>query len=85
MLNAISDSHYVNFCSSFDEVMRSARSRLEFTLRQRYHLDEHLMRKERLTKALADVIVLSNDLKAEIDSSASGLNPLLVGHTAEYD
>ncbi|MBB1504092.1 sugar kinase [Pseudoalteromonas sp. SG41-1] len=85
LLNAISDSHYVNFCSSFDEVMRSARSRLEFTLRQRYHLDEHLMRKERLTKALADVIVLSNDLKAEIDSSASGLNPLLVGHTAEYD
>tara|TARA_R110002020_G_scaffold114151_8_gene262561 strand:+ start:1023 stop:3233 length:2211 start_codon:yes stop_codon:yes gene_type:complete len=85
LLNAISDSHYANFCSSFDEVMRSARSRLEFTLRQRYHLDEHLMRKERLTKALADVIVLSNDLKAEIDSSASGLNPLLVGHTAEYD
>jgi hypothetical protein len=85
LLNAISDSHYENFCSSFDEVMRSARSRLEFTLRQRYHLDEHLMRKERLTKALADVIVLSNDLKAEIDSSASGLNPLLVGQTAEYD
>ncbi|MBH0012037.1 hypothetical protein I6F66_08040 [Pseudoalteromonas sp. NZS100_1] len=85
LLNAISDSHYANFCSSFDEVMRSARSRLEFILRQRYHLDEHLMRKERLTKALADVIVLSNDLKAEIDSSASGLNPLLVGQTAEYD
>lgn len=85
LLNAISDSHYENFCSSFDEVMRSARSRLEITLRQRFHLDENLMRKERLAKALADVIVLSNDLKAEIDSSANGLNPLLVGNTAEYD
>lgn len=85
LLNAISDSHYENFCSSFDEVMRSVRFRLVYTLRQRYHLDENLMRKERLAKALADVIVLSNDLKAEIDSSASGLNPLLVGCTAEYD
>ncbi|KTG21222.1 hypothetical protein AUR67_07745 [Pseudoalteromonas sp. XI10] len=74
LLNNIQEQHFENFCSSFDEIMRVTRSRLESTLRQRYHLDEALMRRERLAKSSADVRVLTNDLKESLDSSANDLN-----------
>ncbi|EPX8933365.1 hypothetical protein ACW5X7_000697 [Morganella morganii] len=77
MLASVHDHHVEHLRSQFDDTMNAARKRISETLRARYHMDEMLMRKDRLAKAIADVNTLINDLRAELGSSASGLQVLI--------
>ncbi|MNJ44382.1 hypothetical protein D3C77_394320 [compost metagenome] len=73
MLGTVHDHHVENLRTSFDETMAVARARVCTRLRARYRMDELLMRKDRLAKAIADVTSITSDLRYELDSSASGL------------
>ncbi|WP_336356027.1 sugar kinase [Pseudomonas granadensis] len=73
MLGTVHDHHVENLRTSFDETMAVARARVCARLRARYRMDELLMRKDRLAKAIADVTSITSDLRYELDSSASGL------------
>ena len=73
MLGTVHDHHVENLRTSFDEAMAVARARVCTRLRARYRMDELLMRKDRLAKAIADVTSITSDLRYELDSSASGL------------
>lgn len=80
MLASVHDHHIEHLRSQFDDTMNAARKRISETLRTRYHMDEILMRKDRLAKAIADVNTLINDLRTELGSSASGLQVLITNH-----
>lgn len=69
LLQNLRDQHQLHFMNNYDELMRQMRACLQQALRERYHLDEVLMEKDRLAKALADVRVLSRDLVDELDRS----------------
>ncbi len=77
MLASVHDHHIEHLRNKFDETMNAARKRISETLRARYHMDEMLMRKDRLAKAIADVNALIDDLRTELRSSASGLQVLI--------
>lgn len=77
MLGTVHDHHVENLRMSFDETMAVARARICTRLRARYHMDELLMRKDRLAKAIADVTSITSDLRYELDSSACGLQPFI--------
>jgi hypothetical protein len=59
MLASVHDHHIEHLRNQFDDTMSAARKRISETLRARYHMDEMLMRKDRLAKAIADVNSLS--------------------------
>lgn len=69
MLWNIKDHHSRHFLVHFDDLMNQARQRLREAIRQRYHLDESLMEKDRLAKALSDVRALQRDLLHELGRS----------------
>jgi alpha-D-ribose 1-methylphosphonate 5-triphosphate synthase subunit PhnL len=69
MLMNIKDHHQQHFIRYFDELMNLTRERLLQSLHDRYHLDEHLMEQDRLTKAIADVSSLRRDLLDELGRS----------------
>nr|WP_282553329.1 hypothetical protein [Providencia sneebia] len=84
MLASVHDHHIEHLRSQFDDTMNAARKRISETLRTRYHMDEILMRKDRLAKAIADVNTLISDLRSELGPSASGLQVLITNH-GEWD
>lgn len=73
MLASVHDHHVDHLRKQFDKTMRVARDRVKEKIRERYRMDETLMRKDRLAKAIADVKSITSDLKNELDSSISGL------------
>lgn len=73
MLTNIRDHHTAHLSAQFDETMRVARERVKKKMRERYRMDESLMRKDRLAKAIADVESITSDLRNALDSSAAGL------------
>jgi signal recognition particle receptor subunit beta len=73
MLANVHDYHVEHLRKQFDETMRVTRERIYDVLRERYKLDEALMRKDRLFKAIADVTSIMDDLKYELDSSPADL------------
>lgn len=77
MLASVHDHHIEHLRKQFDDTMNAARRQISETLRARYHMDEMLMRKDRLAKAIADVNVLIDDLRTELGSSATGLQVLI--------
>lgn len=84
MLANVHDYHVEHLRKQFDETMRVTRQRINDVLRERYKLDEALMRKDRLFKAIADVTSIMDDLKYELDSSPADLQ-LFVTDSQEYD
>lgn len=77
MLHNIHDHYIGHLQKQFDETMTTARSRIKETIQTRYHMDEELMRKDRLAKAISDVTSIISDLRYELDSSAVGLQPFI--------
>lgn len=73
MLGSVHDHHIDHLRKQFDKTMNVARARIKEKIRARYRMDEMLMRKDRLTKALADVTSVTSDLRYELDSSAVGM------------
>jgi hypothetical protein len=73
MLANVHDYHVEHLRKQFDETMRVTRQRINDVLRERYKLDEALMRKDRLFKSIADVTSIMDDLKYELDSSPADL------------
>jgi hypothetical protein len=73
MLGSVHDHHVDHLRKQFDKTMNVARARIKEKMRARYRMDEMLMRKDRLTKALADVTSVTSDLRYELDSSAVGM------------
>ena len=71
MTAAISDAHYAHFSSEFDHVMDRLRERLEGTLRNRYRLDDQVVRLDRLKKTYADVQKLSTELRESLARNPS--------------
>ena len=69
MLQSIQAHHHKHFIHHFNQMMGQMRGRLEQSLRARYRLDEALMEKDRLAKALADVRSLQRDLLFELGRS----------------
>jgi len=57
MLASVRDHHVEHLKTHFDLSMRVVRERVKDKVRERYRMDEILMRKDRLAAALADVIV----------------------------
>jgi hypothetical protein len=77
MLANVHDYHVEHLRKQFDKTMRVARERIKEKMRERYHMDEALMRKDRLAKAITDVTSIISDLKYELDSSICGLQLLI--------
>ncbi|RNM02867.1 sugar kinase [Dickeya undicola] len=77
MLCSVNEHHIEHLRKQFNETMRVARERLVERVRARYRMDETLMRKDRLVKAIADVNSITSDLRYELDSSAAGLQLFL--------
>lgn len=73
MLAAVYDQYVNHLHSNFDKLMAAARARVAQNLALRYKLDEKLMRKDRLAKAIADVNAQASDLRYELETSAAGL------------
>lgn len=73
MLASVRDQHIAHFNSQFGQTMGAVRERLRQKLRARYRLDESLMRKDRLAKAIADVESLTKDMHTELLRSSSGV------------
>jgi hypothetical protein len=69
LLQNVRDHYQTHFMESYDELMRQIRSRLSDALRARYHLDQELMEKDRIAKALADVRAHSRDFLDELGRS----------------
>jgi hypothetical protein len=74
LLGNIRDQYEVHFMRHFDELMSQMRARLQQALRERFHLDESLMEKDRLAKALSDVRALQRDLLDELGRSGRTLS-----------
>lgn len=77
MLSSVRDHHVEHMKTHFDHSMSVVRERVKDKIRTRYHMDEALMQKDRLAAALADVSSITSDLRYELDSSATGLQPFL--------
>ena len=77
MLYSVHEQHIEHLRKQFDDTMRVARERLVERVRARYHMDEMLMHKDRLAKAITDVNAITSDLRYELASSAVGLQPFL--------
>ncbi|WP_351010372.1 hypothetical protein [Shewanella sp. S1-58-MNA-CIBAN-0166] len=77
MLANVHDHHVEHLRKNFDKTMSAARERIKEKIRERYHMDEALMRKDRLIKAITDVTSITSDLKYELDSSICGLQLLI--------
>jgi tellurite resistance protein len=77
MLAYVRDQHIQHLRSAFDEAMGVIRDRVEEKLRARYRMDETLMHKDRLARAIADVKTMAEDLRYELNSSNSELSPFL--------
>ena len=73
MLRNIHNHHVAHFRAHFDKLMTAAKTRITENVRARYHMDETLMRKDRLAKAIADVNAITSDLRHELETSAAGL------------
>ncbi|QBH21372.1 sugar kinase [Alcaligenes faecalis] len=73
MLASVRDQHIVHFNSQFSQTMDVVRERLRQKLRARYRMDESLMRKDRLAKAIADVESLTKEMHTELLRSSSGI------------
>lgn len=73
MLVNAHDYHVDHLRKQFDRTMSVARERIKEKIRERYRMDEMLMRKDRLAKAIADATSLASDLRYELDSSTAGL------------
>ena len=71
MTAAISDAHYAHFSAEFDHVMDRLREKLENTLRNRYRLDDQVVRLDRLKKTHADVQMLSTELRESLARNPS--------------
>jgi hypothetical protein len=63
------DRHYAHFMTHFDELMGTLRRNVVQGLRLRYSMDQRLMERDRLAKALADVHVLRRDLLDDLARS----------------
>ena len=77
MLASVRDHHVEHMKTHFDNSMSVVRERVKDKIRTRYRMDEALMQKDRLAAALADVSAITSDLRYELDSSATGLQPFL--------
>lgn len=77
MLFSVRDHHVAHMKSHFDNSMQAVRERVKDKIRVRYHMDEALMEKDRLAVALANVSSITNDLRYELEASATGLQPFL--------
>lgn len=73
MLLGIKESHYLHFMATFDDLMDKTREYLESRLRSRYGMDEMLMKRDRLSKALADVGSARRGMLDEIEQSGTAL------------
>lgn len=73
MLLNVHDLHIAHLQKQFDATMRVARAHIKEKIRARYRMDETLMHKDRLAKAIADVKTITNDLRYELDAGATGL------------
>jgi len=82
LLRNIRDWHQEHFMHHFDDLMNKLRERLQQALRERYHLDQTLMEKDRLAKVLADVRVLRRDLLDELGRSGRSLSIFLTASEA---
>lgn len=82
MLDHVRDQHITHLRSYFDQAMKATRNQVKNKIRERYRMDEALMHKDRLAKALVDATALTKDLRYELDSSAVGLQPFLAQSNA---
>ena len=73
MLRSIHDHHTKHYNDSFDDIMDQVRARLSEGLRRRYGMDQRLVKRDRLTKALADVKTLQQDLLSQLAQSGQSL------------
>lgn len=73
MLNGVHDSYLDHFQEGFDKLMAKTRAEIRENLRERYHIGENLMRKDKLAKAIADARSIADDLRDALGSSAAGL------------
>lgn len=73
MLRNIHDYHVEHFRAHFNKLMATAKTRITENVRARYRMDDTLMRKDRLAKAIADVSAIMSDLRHELETSAAGL------------
>lgn len=79
MLHGVHDAHVAHLRKQFDDTMAVARARIVDALRARYRMDESLMRKDRLARAMAEVKSLTSDLRHDLDASAAGLDVFVRG------
>lgn len=82
MLASVRDHHIKHLQESFDEAMREVRAQIKEKMQQRYRINEFLIYKDRLNKAIADVESIARDLLYELRSSAGGIQPLVIGQSA---
>ena len=82
MLASVRDHHVEHMKMHFDNSMGVVRERIKEKIRKRYHMDEALMRKDRLAAATADVSSITSDLRYELDASPTGLQALLASGDA---
>ncbi len=82
MLASVRDHHVEHMKTHFDNSMKVVRERVKEKIRERYHMDEALMRKDRLAAALADVSSITSDLHYELNASPTGLQPFLASAVA---
>lgn len=82
MLYGVHDAHVAHLREQFDSTMAVARTRIIDALRARYRMDEGLMRKDRLARAMAEVKSLTSDLRHDLDASAAGLDVFVAGRGA---
>jgi hypothetical protein len=69
-LTSIRDAHFSHYIQHFDEVMKDLRDMLQERLRARYHLEEGLMRHDRVARALAQAKSLKDDIAAALPTAA---------------
>lgn len=78
MLASVHDHHVKHLEKQFDDVMAASRAKVAKSIQARYRIDETLMRKDRLAKAMADARSLTSDIRHELYSAAVGINPFSV-------
>jgi len=73
MLRSIHDHYTMHYNERFDDIMDQVQARLKEGLRRRYGMDQRLVKRDRLTKALADVKTLQQDLLSQLAQSGQSL------------
>lgn len=73
VLSQFKEHYQAHYLEQFDVLMDQVRARIRDSLTVRYRLDEVLMRRDRIAKALADVTSLRLDLQDEIGARARPL------------